>query len=173
LFVLVLHGLLELQFFDDVEDEGVCEFALFLLADLVGAGRAGSLADVHLIKIFEAIISYLLMKLASFFLRPSLSLFKPLGFRFCSAAEEDFGKLAASFMKQRDMLVFSKMIKASNNTIDNINYFKIYKFLAENNGEIRHFEDFFQQCNTAVTKKSDNVRMLLANVKAHVAKQHE
>jgi predicted translin family RNA/ssDNA-binding protein len=71
------------------------------------------------------------------------------------------------------MIVFNELIKASNNTVDNINYFRIYQLLEENQAEIKHFEDFFLQVNSTISRKSDNIRMLLAKVKSHIAKQHE
>ena len=38
---------------------------------------------------------------------------------------------------------------------------------------MKHFEDFYLQVNLTVNKKSDNIRMLLANVKVYLAKEHE
>jgi len=46
----------------------------------------------------------------------------------------EFTKLTDTFLKSRDMSVFSKLIKESNNVIDNLYYFKIYKFLVEAKG---------------------------------------
>lgn len=71
------------------------------------------------------------------------------------------------------MVVFNQLIEKSNNIFDNINYFKIFKILEENQSPIKHYEDFFLQVNTTVGKKSDNIRMLLAKIKARIAKKHE
>jgi benzoyl-CoA reductase/2-hydroxyglutaryl-CoA dehydratase subunit BcrC/BadD/HgdB len=71
------------------------------------------------------------------------------------------------------MIIFNDIIEQSNNSLANINYFKIFKILEENNSPIKHYEDFFHQVNSTVTKKSDNIRMLLAKVKARIAKKHE
>jgi hypothetical protein len=71
------------------------------------------------------------------------------------------------------MVVFNDLIIKSNNVIDNINFFKIFKVLEENKGGIKDYQDFYYQLNIVVTKKSDNVRMLMAKVKARVAKLHE
>ncbi len=71
------------------------------------------------------------------------------------------------------MVVFNDLILKSNNVIDNINFFKIFKVLEENKGGIKDYQDFYYQLNIVVTKKSDNVRMLMAKVKARVAKLHE
>lgn len=96
-----------------------------------------------------------------------------LRFGIVDTSEPDFKGLKESFLKHKDMIVFNELIKASNNTVDNINYFRIYQLLEENQAEIKHFEDFFLQVDSTISRKSDNIRMLLAKVKAHVAKQHE
>ena len=57
--------------------------------------------------------------------------------------------------------------------VDNIYYFKIYKLLADNKCEIKHYGEFYEQVNQVVTKKSDNIRMMLANCKVQIAKIHE
>lgn len=64
--------------------------------------------------------------------------------------EVDFGQLTKTFLLSKDMDVFSKLIKDSNNVIDNIYYFKIFKFLTENKSEIKHFESFYNQVNITV-----------------------
>lgn len=71
------------------------------------------------------------------------------------------------------MIIFNDLIKQSNNTLDNINYFKIFKLLDSSQSEIKHFDDFFLQVNTTVQNKSDNIRMLLAKVKVKIARKHE
>ena len=71
------------------------------------------------------------------------------------------------------MLVFTDVIKNSSSTLDNINYFKIYKILHESQAGSQHYEDFFSQVNILVKKKSDNMRMLLAKIKVKVAKMSE
>ena len=38
---------------------------------------------------------------------------------------------------------------------------------------MKHYEDFYFQVDTTITKKTDNLRMLLANVKVKIAKKHE
>lgn len=49
-----------------------------------------------------------------------------LRFGIVNTAEPDFKGLKEQFLKHKDMVVFNELIKASNNTVDNINYFKIY-----------------------------------------------
>ena len=105
-------------------------------------------------------------------LAPSIGCLLRTHFRF-SADNIDFTALTTSFGTEKDMTVFDKFIKASNNTLDNINYVKLYKFLVETNCEPKHFEYLFHEVNVTIDKKSDNIRMLLANLKVHVAKQHE
>ncbi len=48
------------------------------------------------------------------------------------------------------MVIFNPIIKESNNTVDNINYFKIYKFLEDNKSDIKHFEDFYFQLDSTI-----------------------
>lgn len=71
------------------------------------------------------------------------------------------------------MVVFKDLIIKSNNVIDNINFFKIFKVLQENKGGVKEYQDFYYQLDVVVAKKSDNVRMLMAKIKARVAKLHE
>lgn len=71
------------------------------------------------------------------------------------------------------MIIFNEIIEKSNNSLDNINYFKIFKVLEDNRSPIKHYEDFYHQINTTVTKRSDNMRMLLAKVKSRIAKKYE
>jgi len=52
--------------------------------------------------------------------------------------------------------------------LDSINYFKIYKMLEEAEADIKHYEDFYLQLDLSVPKKSDNIRMLLAKIKARI-----
>ena len=92
-------------------------------------------------------------------------------YRF-SASNIDFNTLKESFKKNQDMFIFNEVIVKSNNSLDNINYFKIFKILEDNRSPIKHYEDFFHQVNSTVTKKSDNMRMLLAKVRAKIAKKH-
>lgn len=55
--------------------------------------------------------------------------------------------------------------------MDSINYFKIYKMLEEAEADIKHYEDFYLQLDLSVPKKSDNIRMLLAKIKARIAQK--
>lgn len=70
------------------------------------------------------------------------------------------------------MAIFNDIIIQSNNVVDNIIYFKIFKLLEDNQSPIAHYNDLFLQIYQVVSKKSDNVRMLLAKIKARVAKKH-
>lgn len=59
---------------------------------------------------------------------------------FCSTSNNfDFDKLASSFLRKPDMSVFSELVRASNNTVDNINYFRIFKFLEDNKSDVLHY----------------------------------
>jgi tetratricopeptide (TPR) repeat protein len=109
-------------------------------------------------------------------LRLCLQAYQMRPYRPCysfSSANMDLGALRESFERHQDMIVFSELIEQSNNSLDNINYFKIFKILEDNRSPIKHYEDFFLQVNSTVTKKSDNIRMLLAKVKGRIAKKHE
>lgn len=97
----------------------------------------------------------------------------PIYNSFSVLTQKDYDSLKSAFDKNRDMLIFHELIRESNNVVDNINYFKIYKILSESQAEIKHYEDFFHQINSLVKKKSDNIRMLLAKTKVHMAKQME
>ena len=68
--------------------------------------------------------------------KASRKIYKPLSrvsirpmYLFSSSTNVDFDKLASSFSKEPDMTIFSDLVRASNNTVDNINYFRIFKFL--------------------------------------------
>lgn len=45
--------------------------------------------------------------------------------------------------------------------------------LEDAKAEIKHYEDFYLQLDLSVPKKSDNIRMLLAKIKARIAQKHE
>ena len=85
----------------------------------------------------------------------------------------DFDVLASSFLKKPDMTIFSDLVRTSNNIVDNIYYFKIFKFLEDNKSDVKHYEDFFLMMFATVTRRSDNIRMLLAKIKARIAKKYE
>lgn len=80
----------------------------------------------------------------------SLTNFGKVRFNFCTSSEPNFEVLKEKFIKYKDMEVFNDLIKSSNNTVDNINYFKIYKFLEESNSEIKHYEEFFNSVDSTV-----------------------
>jgi hypothetical protein len=103
----------------------------------------------------------------------SYKLITPKTFYAFSIQPGEFELLKELFTQHQDVIIFNELIEKSNNTIDNINYFRIFKALEENQSPIKHYEDFFQLVNSTVVKKSDNVRMLLAKVKARIAKKHE
>ena len=90
-----------------------------------------------------------------------------------SESATNFESLKSQFQKERDMLIFTDMIKNSNTPLENINYFKIYKILQDSGAESKHYEDFFYQAHILLKKKSDNMRMLLAKVKVKIAKISE
>lgn len=56
-----------------------------------------------------------------------------LRFGVTDASNPDFKALREEFLIHKDMVIFNDIIKASDNTVDNINYFQIYKLLEENN----------------------------------------
>lgn len=43
--------------------------------------------------------------------------------------------------------------------------------LEEAEADIKHYEDFYLQLDLSVPKKSDNIRMLLAKIKARIAQK--
>ena len=45
--------------------------------------------------------------------------------------------------------------------------------LEEAEADIKHYEDFYLQLDLSVPKKSDNIRMLLAKIKARIAQKLE
>jgi hypothetical protein len=45
--------------------------------------------------------------------------------------------------------------------------------LEDTKAEIKHYEDFYLQLDLSVPKKSDNILMLLAKIKARIAQKQE
>lgn len=90
-----------------------------------------------------------------------------------NTASPDFKRLKEEFVKHKDMVIFNEVIKGSNSVVDNINYFSIYKILDETKADLKHYQDFYQQLDTMVEKKSDNIRVLMAKMKGFIAKQQE
>lgn len=76
-------------------------------------------------------------------------------------------------MKHKDIVIFDDLIKASNNTVDNINYFSIYKILEEAQADASHYEQYYNQLEKIVEKKSDNIRLLMGKMKGLIAKRQE
>lgn len=81
----------------------------------------------------------LLAKRSRILFKPLFSVPNRTYYFFSTSNSVDFDKLASSFLKQPDMTIFSELVRASNNTVDNINYFKIFKFLEDNKSDVKHY----------------------------------
>ena len=76
-------------------------------------------------------------------------------------------------MVEKDILVFSDLVREAQTSMETMNYFKIYKFLEENKCEIKHYQDYFFMVDSSLPKKSDNIRMLMAKIKVRISKRYE
>jgi hypothetical protein len=69
----------------------------------------------------------------------SFNLVRPrISYKF-SVQQIDLLSLKEQFQKHQDMIIFNELIEQSNNSVDNINYFKIFKILEENQSPIKHY----------------------------------